>query len=316
MALVTIRNKQTGETKQVDSSELSKYGVTQSQPETQKPLGGLIPVGTATIAGILGSLFGTPLLGAGAAGGGYIAGKGIESGLAGNPLSAGSNLGMGPAQATGNQLLGSGIAKGAGFLTHPIAPFTNMATRALTKSPAMIDIGKFLSDLFSQGTQKFAKNVVGSEFTPAYNKVATDISSAVPELTKHIAGTGQASNVVQNLIPALTANSLKSGLQQGSKEFYGAVGPTDIEMRKLAAYLLRQELESAVSGIKVPNAIAAGMHKIPNALEDLTYALPWRTGILARHVGQLPAKAIQKAIPESGGFLNYLLPALFQALNQ
>jgi hypothetical protein len=333
MSLVTIRNKQTGEVKQVDSSELSNYGVGTSKTTEKKNIlqGNTLPVAGGILGGTVGSLLGG-LPGVGGAAAGYAGADVLRKSLAdllgidisGRSTEAVGDIGQTMAGAGTSaiaQALGEGVAKAAGFVAHPIKSVTNkMVVEPLKKLATTIDIGDVLSTLFQKGNQQFAKNVMSSEFSPAYNTLASDVASSVANLVPHEAAQNVAPGVAQTMgdvasmsLPISEANLLKSNLQRGVSEFYGERGPAIVELRKLLASVLKQEIEQkAPASVGVGNKIASLMYGLPDTMTGLTYALPWAAGRSVRAAAGVPIKLSQFLL--SNPATQKLIPALSQLL--
>lgn len=306
-------------------AEIDKY-LSKQKVSGKKILGGAIPTLGAILGGIGGGFVGNVPGAIGGAAIGAGGGSALENSLSdllgrqtetpGQQLvGAGKNIG----KAGLNEILGIGLAKGLGLATHPLTPFINKVATLLEKSGSKIDLGQILGELKQVGEKQFAKGVASSEFPKAYSTVASDISSAIPQLGEHLAADTALQpgvDVASQNVPVKLADIIKKGLQRGASNYYGEGNVPALEQtRKIAAALIRQAEEKAVPGIKTPNAIAHAGYSLGDVLPNLSYALPWKTGLLFRRAGSTLAKGVDKAIPYGGGYLNNVLSTLTQLLN-
>lgn len=341
MGLITIKNSQTGEVKQVDSSQLGNYGINQNAPTNSNRTKTVEEVRQSNTlpkliggvgGGLLGTLAGGPVGGVvGAAGGGAIGSAlndfaaSIFSLLKGQPVHQPNPLDYfkSGAEQGGYQALGEGIGGVAKFAAHPIGSVVNnMVVKPLAESPATVDIAQILGDLFQQGKSQFAKKLISTQFPEAYNTLSTNVASSLTDLLPHQAAQNIAPGVAQGMgdiasqiIPVSDANILKTSAQRGVGDFYGEQGPAMIELQKLLASLLKNKIESTPgvpASVGIGNKIASLMYGVPDALSGLSYGLPWQTGRVLRNASSVPIHLAQFLLDNPVSQAS--LPALTQLL--
>jgi len=213
------------------------------------------------------------------------------------------------------QAIGIPIAKGLGYLAHPIAPFTKNVASKLSKSVKSIDFDELLKMWKPQMASKFAQDTVGSDAAPILEKIPIDVLKAVAEKRVH------SPEGVSNVLNLTKSNEIKSALQKSVSKYYGKGSgevPAESIARKDLARTLKQTIEKLEPGVKIPNAIASFLHQL-----DITSAMKHSYGFPGSAVLRLTGytadpirKGIQKAIPEGGGYLNQLFPGLLSQPQQ
>jgi hypothetical protein len=345
-----IKNK----VKQIPQGKAQPQSRVPGWAKTALPVGGAILGGVAGTA--LGVPTGPGAVASGVVGAGLGGAAGqsavhfFESLLGGKPpptpMKRASEVGQAGLDSAGAQLLGHGAGKVLGAIAHPIMPFTNKVTSLLKKSTSRLNMEDLLKQ-FKGGTipnyiEKGQKSFV-DEVLPTFEK---NLKAAINEIqpsrmgniitqntqkpvadfiasSKGIARAGppiepirQAGSLNQTL-PTMdmnSANLLKSNYQKGAN--YNGEQTMYEKLSGDFANIIKRNIEGIEPGVKLPNQIASLLHKVPDALNSLTYASPqYRFGLLLRRVGSLPAKTIQKMFPYGGGYLNKILPILMNMQN-
>lgn len=292
-----------------------------SQPEMQDQtddrfLGGALPIAGGILGGATGAIGGlgvgsVPLGVAGAgigAGGGYV----LEDLLGDyfgaqeqDPMQNLQQAGSEVLQSSGGQLFGTGVARGAGLVTHPIKPLINYIDDLLARSKKTIDVSKALTRLREEGLKGekglIAKGV-GNEATKAFKKLSGDLSSALSELVPD--------QIIPTKVPISTANIHRRAVDEGVK--YGERGTPLNQLTKDYTRFLRNDIrEAAPAGVNIANKAVEGISKVPEILGDLIGVIPG-----GKKAASLPFKALGKTFPYGGGVWNQILPALFQMGNR
>lgn len=311
----TIKNTQTGESKIVGANELGNYGlsVPNYKPNllntilsTGGAIGGGLLGGAAGVAG--GAMIpGADLTGIPEAVGGYagaVGGAGIGSG-AGNAMAdfirsltgdksinIQQTLKDTPGQVTSgaaSEAIGLPVAKGLGYLAHPIQPFIDMVDKKLASSPKVVDFGQLLKDYEVNVLPKLRQSGFGQKATDAYNELSANITDAVsafknpasksalktevsgiPNEVTPAVGMSEPSrygyngplrdpiplsnttsqNVSSMELPISQANQLKRNLSQQVSDYYGFdTGKPNIEANKQFGHLLKTNIEQQVPGV-------------------------------------------------------------------
>lgn len=221
----------------------------------------------------------------------------------------------------GAEALGIPLAKGLGFLAHPIKPFVKQVDNILAKSTKNInigDVGGLLEQFQKEELPKFREKGLGKEAQEAYNSLSGRVVDIVSSLKKHVPGDAGVTEDINKLeLSAENTNKLKRAIYQLNKDMYGEIGKPEVEVNKAFGRVVKNALEKAEPGIATPNKIASAMYKVPDTVTDLTGLLALGNPGAARGlraVTGLPGKAVQKAVPANGGYLKKTLPRLFQLL--
>lgn len=206
-----IRNKRTGQTMEVADNELSKYGITPPQPQVAQPKTGGIsefaPVIGQILGGIGGGLVGNiPGAVAGAAAGGGL-GEAYRQKTQNIPTDIGK-IGKEAAWGAGSELMGIGIAKGAGKLLSKVAP--KLAGKAVGASASQID--KFATKTGGENLVEFAtKRGLLTRNLDDVNKAISPVQEAFDSIAKSSGKKIPVSNVIKNMLDEATVISQKAG---------------------------------------------------------------------------------------------------------
>lgn len=208
------------------------------------------------------------------------------------------------------QAVGIPAGKLLGLLAHPITPFTNKATSILENSPGTINFEKLLGQWAPGMKSKFAADTLGREGTQATNKVLANTVSAVSERVPHNP------NQVTSILDLLSSKGINQGLQKSVSKYYGK-GIGDIPVSQRAEVVARKDLAKTINDAiysQEPmagklNSIASFLHSIENVPGNILDKLPG-VGQASKYTGGLGKKALQKAIPYGGGYLNPTISGL------
>jgi len=285
----------------------------------------------------IGSLIGPEGTVAGGALGGYggsVLGSGVGAGLSqeginlleqllgGNPPQTlqdrlSKDIQAGQAGATG-EAIGLPLAKGLGFLAHPIASLGDQLDNVLKNSPAKIDLGQTLSSFQKSMGNEFAKSTTGREGQQAINDLVPNVVSSIKTFQKHIPAENPAPNVAMPQVdvaslklPALQANQLKRNIRTGVN--YQNPNNDPLTMSRMAlASQLKDQIHQAVPGSGFWDKGMQVTNWVPNLLQTLTNLIPnSATQNAFNTIGKNAVKPAQAAIPQGGGYLKWLLPGLF-----
>lgn len=346
METIRVRNLQTGQTGKIPKGNFNpqKYEVLEEGRELPGWAKTIAPILTELMGAQIGQMAGVPL---GAMGGGAVGsvlpGAGTVVGAAGGAVAGGyggrvagggagraagemgidyledilnkrelsSDVDLGDSFKTGavSEAIGTPLAKGAGLLAHPIKPLIGRVNKILENSPKTFNI----TDLISKGRAKIQpdldRQMVGTKGREALNQTVVDMIGSARERITHTSG-----KIVDDL-PISELNDMKRLLYKNAKEYGRDTGKLPQEVSKKMGRFLKETIEEAEPGVKLPNSIASLLYKVPDLMSTLPYlipGLPLRGVGAINKVGSIPFKVAQKAIPEDGGLLQQIFPALFQ----
>lgn len=218
-----------------------------------------------------------------------------------------------------SQAIGGPLAKGLGFIAHPIAPFIGKVNDILEKSPKSINIGEvggLLDQFKSEIMPQLQRKGLGVEAQDAYNNLSVRVVNMLSAMKDHIpaeAGMPPGVNVAEMKLPIAAANEMKRNLYSLARDSYGFVAKPEQEAIKQFARLTKNAIGQAEPSTNLPNAIASGLYQVPDAAGAISQILGLGQGPMVRAVqglGGAPVKVIQKLIPQNGGALNQILPGL------
>lgn len=218
--------------------------------------------------------------------------------------------------------VGVPLAKGLGFLAHPIAPFISRVNNILAKSPKEIDFGAvngLLQDFRDNILPNFSAKGQGIEANPAFNNVSARVNEMIDALQPHVSPTVNnigKQDIGDMKVPIAVANQVKRNLYDLVRKnggVFGEMGNTEGEVTKAFARSVKDTIHGEEPGTKFPDAIASALFKAPDFLEGLSNIIPNAKGASAvRQLGRFPVSIVQKIIPRGGGALNQLIPGLIQ----
>lgn len=285
-----------------------------------------VPTGMGILGGLAGSV-GGPVGVAGMGALGAMGGQGLinllERAMGGSAPQTIQQNAESLRNAGGAELLGQGAAGVAGFAANPLRALGGKVTRALADSPAAINLSSLFRD-FSENLPPSLGAMAGKagETTDAvkelYIRLGQMLKSRMPYEGAIDAVPVSIANEIKQQVPKL-GNLLSSpagGTGRFVSDSYGALASPGFEVPKQFTRVLRNEIEQAVPGVKIPNATMHALYQVPEFLGGLSNLLPGHAGRAVRAVGGTIGGIPGKVIPEGGGLLKYLLPYLFQGVQQ
>lgn len=313
---------------------------TQSQPQQKLPgwLHVLFPMLTGGLGGFLGSaggiaagalvpgadLTGVPEAAAGYAG--AVGGAGAGTALGQGAINGVEKMmgGAAPANMSGQlnsmknagiaggaaEAIGIPVAKGLGYIAHPIAPFINSVNQTLADSPENIDFSKLFQNYQQNELPNLARQAKGPDVNSSYEALRNYLSNdVIPAYQPHLSPSGNTPVDVNSLnVPVADANLIKRALTSGADYGNPNKNIENLNRIKLSSYL-KTAIEQAVPQVKTPNTIAHNLYNVQDAVPQLVKAFPF-IGRLIDKTGGLAIPAAQKAIPANGGYLQQLFSIL------
>lgn len=217
------------------------------------------------------------------------------------------------------QIAGEGAGRALGFIANPIRGLAGNVAGKIAESTKGINLDELL---------KLFRGEVGQEGIAPLTKVGADIGmgkeasaaldAMIPRIKEVVSTRTPFLNNMSD-VPIQTAQHLKQVIPDwgnvlktisngGADEMYaGGVKSPGLTVPKEFNSLLRQKIEEAVPGVKIPNALMHLLYQVPDTLSGLSTILGTQAGRTVRNVGGMVGSLPGKVIPENGGILKYLL---------
>lgn len=257
--MITIRNKRTGEVRQVDEKDMANYRISQptevaQQPQQSSPLASLIPLLGSLIGGGLGTLV--------APGVGTIAGSAIGGGLGETARQGFGGQKLQVGKIAGETALG-GLGGGLGVLLKGFRP-AMAASKAAGSVDDLAKLGVNTIDDSSNVLQKmgrrFTTNTVNPKVVPGLNQASKAEEIVANQAKYGLAGT-----------PAtkITQIDKLANIRYDKLDDIAAITTKTIDGKTLRGNILKKLVDQGFSGTEYDSKIKSILSTIPKGKVDL-----------------------------------------------